>query len=69
MVDMQVLPGIADLASPAIAPQYVFSQLVITVRDQVASAAAWVECASRSFLGHFVRKSLLLFAREKFEEP
>ena len=25
MVDMQVLPGTADLASPAIAPQYLFS--------------------------------------------
>jgi len=29
VVDMQILPGTTELASPAIAPQYLFSQLVI----------------------------------------
>ena len=29
VVDLQVLSGTTDLASPAIAPQYLFSQLVI----------------------------------------
>jgi len=29
VVDMQILPGTTELASPAIAPQCLFSQLVI----------------------------------------
>ena len=69
VVDLQVLSGTTDLASPAIAPQYLFSELFVRARDQAASAVAWVESGSRSLLGHFVQKSLPLFARQEFEEP
>jgi hypothetical protein len=39
------------------------------VWDQAARAAAWVESASRRFLGYLVQKCLSLLAREEFEEP
>jgi len=39
------------------------------VRNQAASAAAWVQLESRCFVGYFVEKSLPLFAKQKFEEP
>ena len=69
VVNLQVRPGPATLASPAVAAQHLFPELVVRARDQAASAVAWVESGSRSLLGHFVQKSLPLFARQKFEEP
>ena len=69
VVDLQVLSGTTDLASPAIATAVLVFGAVRRARDQAASAVAWVEFASRSFLGHFVQKGLPLFARKKFEEP
>ena len=69
VVDLQVLPGTTDLASPAIAPQYLFSQLVVRFGIKPQARSLGSNSASRSLLGHFVQKSLPLFARKKFEEP
>ena len=68
VVDMEILPGTTELASLAIAPQYLFPQLVVQFESS-ASAVAWVEFGSRRFPGHFMQKSLPLFPRQKFEEP
>ena len=69
VVDLQVLPGTADLASPAIATQYLFSELFVQLGIKPQTRGAWVESGSRSLLGHFVQKSLPLFARQELEEP
>jgi hypothetical protein len=69
VVDLQVLSGTADLALPAISFSLPADEVVRTTRDQAAREVVSVERGSRSLLGHFVQKSLSLFARKEFEEP
>lgn len=46
VVDLQVLHGTAGLASPAIAPQYLFSQLAVLFRLKSQARPFGVELAS-----------------------
>jgi hypothetical protein len=68
VVDLQVLSEAADLALPAIAAQYLFTEFFRKAWDQGANAVAWVEFDSRCLPGHLMQKSLPLFARKELEE-
>ena len=68
MVDLQVLSAATDLALPAIAAQDLLPELVVwfSIKSQTWPLS---NPASRGLLGHFVQKSLSLFAGQKFKEP
>jgi hypothetical protein len=68
-VDLKVLAGATDLALPAIATQYLSSEVFVALGIELQARSLGSNFVSPGFLGHFVQESLPLVARKKFEEP
>jgi hypothetical protein len=56
VVDMQILPGTTDLASPAIAPQYLFSQLVVRFAIKPQARSLGSNSLHEALFGRFVQE-------------
>ena len=69
VVNFQVRPGPAALASPAIAAKHLFPESFVQLGIKPLRGLFEAEFGSRRLLGHFVQKSLPLLARQEFEKP
>jgi len=69
VVDLQIQPAAAVLASPAGHAAAPAVRGVRTARDRAATADVWIESGSRYLLRQFMQEGLPLVSGQEFQEP
>jgi len=69
VMDLQIQPAAAVLASPAGHAAAPAVRGVRTARDRAATADVWIESGSRYLLRQFMQEGLPLVSGREFQEP